>query len=104
MELTFLELLRSEVVSLKPETRGLLSGLADPVLTKSLTAMHGEVAGLWTVSKLARLSGVSRSTFATRFRTVMGLGPIESLANWRIALAKNNFPAEQRPSEKLLWP
>ncbi len=53
--------------------------------------MHNEVAGIWTVAKLARLSGVSRSTFATRFRTVMGLGPIEYLANWRIALAKDEL-------------
>ena len=91
MELTLLELLRSEVVRLKPGTKGLLSGLADPVIAKSLSAMHGEVAGIWTVAKLARLSGVSRSTFATRFRTVMGLGPIEYLANWRIALAKDEL-------------
>lgn len=88
MELTLLELLRSEVMRLKPGTKGLLSGLADPVIAKSLSAMHGNVAGRWTVAKLARLSRVSRSTFATRFRTVMGLGPIEYLANWRIALAK----------------
>lgn len=91
MELTLLELLRSEVLRLKPGTKGLLSGLADPVIAKSLSAMHGDVAGIWTVAKLARLSGVSRSTFATRFRTVMGLGPIEYLANWRIALAKNEL-------------
>ena len=91
MELTLLELLRSEVVRLKPGTKGLLSGLADPVIAKSLSAIHGEVAGIWTVAKLARLSGVSRSTFATRFRAVMGLGPIEYLANWRIALAKDEL-------------
>lgn len=91
MELTLLELLRGEVVRLKSGTKGLLSGLADPVIAKSLSAMHGEVAGIWTVAKLARLSGVSRSTFATRFRTVMGLGPIEYLANWRIALAKDEL-------------
>jgi AraC-like DNA-binding protein len=91
MELTLLELLRSEVPRLKPRTKGLLSGLADPVIAKSLAVMHGKVAGVWTVAKLARLSGVSRSTFATRFRTVMGLSPIEYLANWRIALAKDEL-------------
>jgi AraC-like DNA-binding protein len=91
MELTLLELLRSEVLRLKPGTRGLLSGLADPVIGKSLSAMHSDVAGAWTVARLARLSGVSRSTFATRFRAVMGLGPIEYLANWRIALAKDEL-------------
>ena len=91
MELTLLELLRSELLRLKPGTNGLLSGLADPVIAKSLSAMHREVAGTWTVAELARVSGVSRSTFATRFRAVMGLGPIEYLANWRIALAKDEL-------------
>lgn len=91
MELTLLELLRSEVLRLEPATKGLLSGLADPVIAKSLSVMHHEVARTRTVAELARLSGVSRSTFATRFRTVMGLGPIEYLANWRIALAKDEL-------------
>lgn len=91
MELTLLELLRNELLRLNPVTKGLLSGLADPVIAKSLSAMHREVAGIWTVAELARLSGVSRSTFATRFRVVMGLGPIEYLANWRIALAKDEL-------------
>jgi AraC-like DNA-binding protein len=91
MELILLEVLRSEVLRLKPGAKGLLSGLADPVIAKSLAAMHTEVAGTWTVAKLARLSGVSRSTFAARFRTVMGLGPMEYLANWRIALAKDEL-------------
>jgi len=91
MELTLLELLRSEMLRLKPGAKGLLSGLADPVIAKPLSAMHSEVAGRWTVVKLARLAGVSRSTFATRFRAVMGLGPIEYLANWRIALAKDEL-------------
>jgi len=86
-----LELPRSEVLRLKPGSKGLLRGLADPVIAKSLSAMHGEVAGMWTVAKLARLCGVSRSTFATRFKTVMGLGPMEYLANWRIALAKDEL-------------
>jgi AraC-like DNA-binding protein len=91
MELTLLELLRSEGPRLKPGAQGLLSGLADPVIAKSLTAIHGAVAGVWTVAKLARVCSVSRSTFATRFRAVMGIGPIEYLANWRIAVAKDEL-------------
>ena len=91
MELTLLELLRSELLRLRPGTKGLLSGLSDPVIARSLVAMRSKIAGIWTVAKLARLSGVSRSTFATRFRTVVGLGPIEYLANWRIAVAKDEL-------------
>ena len=78
-------------MKLEPGTGGLLSGLADAVIARSLSAMHRGVARTWTVTELARLSGVSRSTFATRFRAVVGVGPIEYLANWRIALAKDEL-------------
>jgi AraC-like DNA-binding protein len=91
MELTLLEVLRNEVPRLDPGTKGLLAGLADQVIAQSLSAMHQEVARRWTVASLARLCGVSRSTFATRFREVMGVGPIEYLTAWRIALAKDKL-------------
>ena len=91
MELTLLEVLRNEVPRLEPETKGLLSGLADPVITKSLSAMHHDVTRTWTVADLAKLCHVSRSTFATRFRDVMGVGPIDYLTAWRIALAKDRL-------------
>ncbi len=91
MELTLLELLRNEAPRLSPGTKGLLFGLADPIIAKSLSAMHHEVTRVWTVAGLAKLCGVSRSTFATRFRTVMGVAPIEYLTDWRIALAKDEL-------------
>ncbi len=91
MELTLLELLRNKAPRWEPGTKGLLSGLADPVIAKSLAAMHHEVARIWTVASLARHCGVSRSTFATRFQTVVGVGPIAYLTNWRIALAKDEL-------------
>jgi hypothetical protein len=49
------------------------------------------VAHGWTVSSLARLCGVSRSTFAARFRAIVGTGPIEYLLHWRMALAKDEL-------------
>lgn len=70
---------------------GMLAGLANPVTAAALRAMHGKVAHNWTVAELARLAGVSRSTFAARFREVVGVGPIEYLLNWRMALAKDEL-------------
>lgn len=92
-ELTLVEILRMPVSDLpkqvgEPASRGLLSGLRDPVTAKALRAMHADVAQDWTVEALARLCGVSRSAFATRFRAVIGIGPISYLLRWRMALAK----------------
>ena len=95
MELILVEILRSEALRVNPkhnqEHTGLLAGLADPVTARALSAMHTDVAHGWTVSTLARLCGVSRSTFATRFRKIVGTGPIEYLLHWRMVLAKDEL-------------
>ena len=95
MELILVEILRSEALRVDPERKrehsGLLAGLADPVTARALSAMHRDVAHDWTVSGLARLCGVSRSTFAARFRQIVGMGPIEYLLHWRMALAKDEL-------------
>jgi AraC-like DNA-binding protein len=91
MEVILVECLRTESLRVNPEQTGLLAGLADPVAARALTAMHGKVASNWTVSVLAKLCGVSRSTFAHRFRVTVGMGPIEYLQRWRMALAKDDL-------------
>jgi AraC-like DNA-binding protein len=53
--------------------------------------MHRNVTHDWTVSVLARLCGVSRSTLAVRFREIAGMGPIEYLQHWRMAMAKDEL-------------
>jgi AraC-like DNA-binding protein len=68
---------------------GLLSGMRDPALARVLRTMHANVRASWTVAKLAKVAGVSRSAFAARFGEVLGCGPIEYLARWRMALAKD---------------
>jgi AraC-like DNA-binding protein len=53
--------------------------------------MHSDVAQDWTVSNLARLRGVSRSSFAPRFRRTVETGPTEYLQHWRMELAKDEL-------------
>jgi AraC-like DNA-binding protein len=91
MELILVEILRSETVRVDQEQRGLLAGLGDPMTARALSAMHRDVAGMWTVARLARLCRVSRSTFAARFREVVGKAPIEYLLDWRMAMAKDEL-------------
>jgi len=91
VELVLVEILRTRTPRLDDANKGLLSGLVDPVTSRALTAMHKDIAHDWTVESLARLCHVSRSTFATRFRKVVGAGPIEYLLHWRMALAKDEL-------------
>ena len=68
---------------------GLLQGMRDPALSRVLRAMHADVRTGWTVGELARIAGMSRSGFAARFGEVLGCAPIEYLARWRMAIAKD---------------
>lgn len=89
MELILIEILRNAGGLSDRKQAGLLAGLVDPVTNRALTAIHADVACSWTVQRLAHYCGVSRSTFATRFRGVVGTGPIEYQQRWRMALAKD---------------
>lgn len=89
IELILVEVLRTQRWRASEEFTGLLAGLADPVTRQALHAMHRDVAHEWSVDALAKLCAVSRSTFAVRFRAVVGTTPIAYLLHWRMALAKN---------------
>ena len=69
--------------------RGLIAGLADPVLAPALRALHADIARGWTVEHLARVAAVSRAVFAQRFTQTVGLTPMQYLLEWRVAVAKD---------------
>jgi AraC-like DNA-binding protein len=91
MELILVEMLRREQPQVDERSTGLIAGLLDPAIAGALLAMHTEIARPWSVAELAKLCRVSRSGFATRFKQVVGVGPIEYLMRWRIAVAKDEL-------------
>ena len=86
-ELMFVEAVRLYVETLPTAGQGWLSGLRDPVVGQALAALHGVPKEDWTVEKLARLAGVSRSVLAERFTGMVGQPPMQYLALWRMQLA-----------------
>jgi AraC-like DNA-binding protein len=68
--------------------RGLLAAIADPQLRRALGDMHDDLARPWTVETLAARSGMSRASFAAKFRTKTGITPLEYLTRQRIAAAR----------------
>ena len=59
----------------------------DPVAGDALRLLHAEPAAPWTVAALADRIGVSRSTLAKRFATLVGEPPLTYLTRWRMTLA-----------------
>jgi AraC-like DNA-binding protein len=69
---------------------------ADPRLAPALQAMHANAAQPWTVDELAKLSNMSRATFARVFQQVLGQPPVKYLADWRMTLARDLLLAQDR--------
>jgi AraC-like DNA-binding protein len=89
LEALLVEALRWQSLGDRNMPAGLLHGLRDPALARVLRAMHADVREGWTVGELACIAGMSRSAFAARFSETLGCAPIEYLARWRMALAKD---------------
>jgi transcriptional regulator GlxA family with amidase domain len=51
--------------------------------------MHAAPERPWTVAVLARTVSMSRSTFAERFRELVGETPLDHLTQWRMVRAAN---------------
>jgi AraC-like DNA-binding protein len=86
-ELMFVETIRRYLEMLPAAQTGWLAGLRDPIVGQALAALHGEAAEPWTVERLARLVGMSRSALAERFTDMVGQPPMQYLALWRMQLA-----------------
>lgn len=86
-EVLLVECLRSAEASNAPP--GLLRGLADERISGALRQIHSDPRHGWTAEELGRNAGMSRSAFFDRFTRSVGLRPMEYLAAWRMALAKD---------------
>jgi AraC-like DNA-binding protein len=79
-----------------PASPGWLAALRDPQIGAALTLIHQDPARRWTVAELAAAAGLSRSSFALRFRTLVGLPPLDYLVRWRIQLAARALRSTDR--------
>lgn len=87
MEVVIIQSLRHLMTTNALQT-GLLAGLADMQLNKSITAIHENPGEPWSLESLASIAGMSRSRFAARFLNVVGVTPGNYLSDWRFGIAK----------------
>jgi AraC-like DNA-binding protein len=66
---------------------GWLFALADKQMSAAINCMHDDPAHRWTLQELAERAGMSRSTFALKFKEKVGTSPMEYLTRWRMLLA-----------------
>ncbi len=76
---------------------GWLFALADGQMRAAMTAMHEDPAHGWTLQELAECAGMSRSTFALKFKETVGSSPMEYLTRWRMLLAGEKLTGSSDP-------
>jgi AraC-like DNA-binding protein len=70
---------------------GWLFALADKQMAAAINAMHGDPAYRWTLQELAARAGMSRSSFALKFKETVGASPMDYLTRWRMLLAADRL-------------
>ncbi|MDH5264595.1 MAG: AraC family transcriptional regulator [Betaproteobacteria bacterium] len=90
-ELVLIEALRRHVEDLPPGGSGWLAGLNDRYVGAALALVHGRPGEHWTVERLARQVGLSRSALAERFSLVVGEPIFGFLTRVRLQLAAHEL-------------
>jgi AraC-like DNA-binding protein len=86
-EMLFVEAVRGYIDALPGHATGWLGALRDPSLSRALSALHLRPARAWSAEELAKEACLSRSAFAERFTSTVGLPPMSYLTRWRMLLA-----------------
>lgn len=100
-ELVLIEALRRHVESLPPGGAGWLAGLNDRYVGAALALVHGRPGEHWTVERLARQVGLSRSALAERFSQVVGEPIFGFLTQVRLQLAAHELLTTARSIESV---
>lgn len=97
----FVQTMRCHLERQRPEPGGRLAAMADPRIAPAVAAMHDAPARAWTVEALARRVGMSRTSFAARFRHIAGETPMGYLTRWRMLLAADRLRHTQMPVARI---
>ncbi len=76
---------------------GWLFALGDKRMRAAIAAIHDEPGRRWTLAELAGRAGMSRSSFALRFRQTVGDTPMDYLTRWRMRLAGDRLANTDDP-------
>ena len=76
---------------------GWMFALADTRLGAAIGAVHADPARRWTLQALAERAGMSRSTFALKFKQKVGKSAMDYVTQWRMRLAADRLANARNP-------
>jgi len=83
-EMLFIHAIRVYTNEISQRNNGWLAGLTDRQLGVGIRSIHDQLEKNWTVESMATCAGMSRSAFASKFKTIVGQSPLEYLTRWRM--------------------
>jgi AraC family transcriptional regulator, alkane utilization regulator len=87
-EVLFVQAVRAHLADLPPDAVGWTAAAHDVHVSRALALVHREPQRDWTIASLGAEVGLSRSSFAARFQSVMGQAPLSYLTTWRMHRAR----------------
>jgi AraC-like DNA-binding protein len=93
-QLVFLHALRAYINNTGSLPIGWLRAIADDRLGPAVRLMQSDPRRTWRLEELARAASMSRTTFASRFRSTAGVPPLTYLCNWRMRIAAHKLRYE----------
>ena len=90
-ESLLIEAVRQYSSTLPDDQVGWLKGLRDPYVGRALALIHQNICEALTAGGLAKEVALSRSAFAQRFTSLVGVPPMRYLTIWRLQTAKLNL-------------
>jgi len=98
-ELLLLQAVRAELDRAPGGSGSWRAALDDDGIARSLDAMYAYPGRAWTVTSLAKAAGMGRTSFAQRFRELVGESPFTHLTRWRMDLATEQLRAGRSLAE-----
>lgn len=99
-EALFIEVIRT-CADQDPELHGIIEAMGDARIGSALSLMHRHVEQDWTLDRIAREVGMSRSRFADRFQALMGCAPMSYLADLRLQKAMSLLSESGEPIQRI---
>jgi AraC family transcriptional regulator, alkane utilization regulator len=90
-EVLFAEAVRQYMESLPDSQTGWLGALRDRHVGRALALLHDRPCSAWTLERLSREVGLSRSALGDRFAALVGKPPMQYLMSWRLAMAETRL-------------
>lgn len=87
VEVLFAQIMRAYIAQTATPS-GILGAIADVKLGVALNAMHQRPGYAWSLEELARIAGMSRTSFVQRFHMMAGQTPMHYLTEWRMQKAR----------------